>query len=644
VRERAVVLAVLVLAFLAGVAGAARADDGSAEQQLADRYAPVVALKEQPKSCNADGEPYRPVPADVVLGRSDVKLVDSTGRLLVAAPTVADLYGRGEDTYLDLPGSPLSPGCSYEQWAREISAGKETTAYAHVVTEAGKPGKLALQYWLYYPFNDWNNKHESDWEMIQLLFDAPTASAALSKAPVEIGYSQHSGAERAFWDDAKLQKQGTHPVVFPGRGSHANYFRQTVWLGASAQEGFGCDNTSAPSRRVQTHAVLLPDQPPASASAPFAWLAFQGHWGQKEHGPNTGPTGPNAKGQWTEPVSWSEDEWRSSSTEIPFHHTLGPSATSFFCGAVAAGSHVYLQFLRTPWFVLGVLAALVLFGIWLSRRTRWRPVEPFPVDDVRSGGQIYRAGFRLYRRYRWLFLGLGVIFVPLAALASLAQAIVTRTTGFGAFLDGVKSDAVVSGVTALLFGELSTIIASILVTAAVAHALSLIEQGDRPDALDVFKGVWPRIGSLGWAWFRIILTAGLLALTIVGIPLAVVYLVRKAVTTQACVLEDLHASPALGRSSELVRRHGPRVFAISALVNVTAFLLGPIVGVAALFVTPAPPLGFVNLISSAVYAVVVPYAAIALTLLFFDLRRRLAGEEPSTAPTVVAVAAAADSP
>jgi hypothetical protein len=135
----------------------------------------------------------------------------------------------------------------------------------------------------------------------------------------------------------------------------------------------------------------------------------------------------------------------------------------------------------------------------------------------------------------------------------------------------------------------------------------------------------------------VILVAGLLTITIVGIPIAVVYLVRKAVLTQACVIEDLQATPALRRSSELVSGHGLRVLAISALVNVTAFLLGPIVGVLVLFATSSS-LAVINLISSLVYAIVVPYAAIALTLLFYDLRRR-AGEEPVGAPDSAAVPA-----
>jgi hypothetical protein len=631
VRRASLGIAVVLALLATGPAGA-QADDATPEQQLADEYAPVVALKEQSEPCSSDGEPYRPIAADLVLGRRDVRLVDSEGVLIKDAPTAADLFGRDENTYLDLPGSTLDPGCSYEQWADTIARGEPTVAYAHVVSERRRPGKLALQYWFYYPFNDWNNKHESDWEMVQLMFEASSASGALRRKPTEIGYSQHSGAERADWGDDKLEMKGSHPVVYPGRGSHADYFKQSIWLGHSAQEGFGCDHTTGPSRLVQTRAVLLPAEAPASASAPFAWLGYDGHWGQKEGGPNTGPTGPNAKDQWTKPVSWSEDEWRKSSTEVPLQSTFGPSTTDFFCGAVAAGSKLYLRFLRSPWAVLAIFALVFLFGVWLSRRTMWSPHEPFPIDERRSGGQIYRAAFRLYRRYRLLFLGIGVIFLPLAGVAMLLQELIARFTGFGTFLDIVESDPIVSGVAALALGQLSTIVGSIAVAGAVAHALTRIEEGAEPNALEAYRGVLPSADSLGWAWFRVIVVAGLLVVSIVGIPIAVVYLVRKAVITQACVIEDLHASSALRRSDELVRRHGPRVLAVTALVNVTAYLLGPITGIVVLFLTSSS-LEFVNLVSSLVYVFVMPYAGIALALLFYDLRRRYV-MQPALVPAV----------
>ena len=286
-----------------------------------------------------------------------------------------------------LPGDPLDAGCSYEQWFDRIAAGAATTAYAHLVQEQGK---LALQYWFYYPFNDWNNKHESDWEMIQLNFDAATAEEALGQMPALVGYSQHEGAESAAWDDAKLEKRDGHPVVYPGAGSHANQYVQALYLGHSAQTGFGCDDTRGPTRYEQTQLVLLPSQA-AAADDPFAWLAYQGQWGQKVSGPNSGPTGPPSKSQWTAPITWVDEEWRPDGVQVPAASSVAPTATGFFCSAVAKGSAVYLRFLRNPFVVLGVLAAIVLFAVWLSRRTNWSPALPTPIRRRRDAGELYRA-------------------------------------------------------------------------------------------------------------------------------------------------------------------------------------------------------------------------------------------------------------
>ena len=107
----------------------------------------------------------------------------------------------------------------------------QPTVYAHVATDPSYPGQLALQYWMFYVYNDWNNLHEGDWEMIQLNFSAPTAEAALASGdhPYEVGYSQHTGGEKAGWGDSKLQiVGGTHPVVYPAAG----LARQLLRLGA----------------------------------------------------------------------------------------------------------------------------------------------------------------------------------------------------------------------------------------------------------------------------------------------------------------------------------------------------------------------------------------------------------------------------
>ena len=83
--------------------------------------------------------------------------------------------------------------------------------YAHVASDPSHPEMIALQYWFFYLFNDFNNLHEGDWEMIQLDFDASTARAALSQDPVAVGYSSHEGAERAHWGDDKLELVGGTP-------------------------------------------------------------------------------------------------------------------------------------------------------------------------------------------------------------------------------------------------------------------------------------------------------------------------------------------------------------------------------------------------------------------------------------------------
>ena len=156
------------------------------------------------------------------------------------ATPAADLFDLGEGFYLDFPGDALAPECVYERDFRRYSDGRRATIYAHIVTQDDRPDELALQYWFFWYYNDWNNKHEGDWEGIQLVFDASTVEEALATEPVSVGYAQHEGGERAGWDDDKLERQGTRPVVYSSAGSHASYFSSAFYLGRSASEGFGC--------------------------------------------------------------------------------------------------------------------------------------------------------------------------------------------------------------------------------------------------------------------------------------------------------------------------------------------------------------------------------------------------------------------
>ena len=98
------------------------------------------------------------------------------------------------DWELDLPGDALDPGCDYEQWFRSMDA--EPAVYGRAVVDGDV---LVAQYWLYYVYNDWNDRHESDWEMVQLVFDTASVAEALERGTgaVRLRAARGVGVRRA---------------------------------------------------------------------------------------------------------------------------------------------------------------------------------------------------------------------------------------------------------------------------------------------------------------------------------------------------------------------------------------------------------------------------------------------------------------
>ena len=398
--------------------------------------------------------------------------------LVKIGPTARDLTGGLYDYHLDFPGDALSPGCGYERWARLITEGHEPKLYAHVATEPGYPQRLALQYWFFYVYNDWNNLHEGDWEMIQLDFDAATASDALAKRPAKVGYSQHEGAEQASWGDDKLQLvDGTHPVVYPAAGSHANFYDEGLFLGSSAEQGVGCDNTTGPHDDLRPAVATIPSDP-AQARAEFPWIDFQGRWGELQPAFFNGPTGPNLKTQWAEPITWSE-RWRDQSFTVPAGSAFGTAATDFFCrasarleGAGAArppAAPVHPR--RSPRCAAAHLRALADLVA---------PVAPLRLARRRAWGQTLAAAARMYLAKPGLMLGIGVLFIPISLLTTLLQALVVHGTNILGVQTGSRSGGLL-GFFVLAIGTALTLLGLGLAQAATARALVEIDQGRRSD-------------------------------------------------------------------------------------------------------------------------------------------------------------------
>ncbi|MDQ3894732.1 MAG: hypothetical protein M3292_08735 [Actinomycetota bacterium] len=615
--------ALLSLLLALGAAPAASADPAD-EAALAKRYAPVVRLVEQAEECGY-GEPYAPIDVERVLGEPTVALRGpwEAEDLIKIGPTAADLAEGLYEYHLDFPGSSLDPRCDYERWSDRLVARSKPTVYAHVATDPAFPGKLALQYWFFYAFNDFNNKHEGDWETIQLVFDADEAAGALSGQPVEAGYSQHEGAERASWDDEKLELvDRTHPVVHPAAGSHANYFERALYLGRSAGQGIGCDDTSGPTLDVRPVVRTIPSDA-AVAKRNFPWIAFEGRWGERQEAFYNGPTGPNLKRQWTEPIAWAEEDWRDRSYAIPAAGLLGTTATDFFCAAVGSGSDVLRRTIDEPALTLFVVGTLLLLGVFALTRTIWRPATPLRVTRRRAWGQTLAAAARMYMLRRRLFIGIALAFLPIAAVNAALQELAFGTSG----VVGIRNDAEGGGLLAsfaFAIGAILTLAGLSLVQAATARALSEIDAGREIHSLRAYRlalDTFPRL--LGAAALAVVIVV-LLALTLALLPVAVWLTARWALIAQAVELENASVRDGLQRSSELVRGRWFRVASLVVVGAALALALGPVVGALLIVVTDAPfPL--LNVVAGLVYVLAIPLVALTTTYVYFDatVRERL---------------------
>jgi RsiW-degrading membrane proteinase PrsW (M82 family) len=375
------VLAVLVVAF---PAEGALAQGGPAleDRELAQTYAPVLYFHPD--------ELYRPQPVEVMV---------DTARLRQARPlrihvnvltdvSPADLVEYSDSSYnldawLGDEGSSDYKNYSahqayYRATLRPESGGLPITAYAHVVRDE-IPQHITIQYWLFYYYNDWFNKHEGDWEMLQVVLSA-------AGEPEWLILSQHHDGARRPWNAARIE-EGTHPAVYVALGSHANYFcgdeiyPNSRTIGNTRVEIM--DRTGSTGRTIPDF-ILIPDREQVEADLPawqgLEWLLFCGGWGEvAPQSDFSGPRGPADKGdQWERTYAWGmaqpldTDIWYANRLRV---EVVGPAGTS---------AQVTLQATRTDL----PSSAETLPGLALLH-TDPDPNESFVADIEVTPGHIY---------------------------------------------------------------------------------------------------------------------------------------------------------------------------------------------------------------------------------------------------------------
>jgi hypothetical protein len=627
-------LMVAILTFVTAVVGlsigdvavAAPSDPLADERMLAERYAPVIVVKQQDDACDTEGEPFRPASVDIVIGNPEVALrqVSNGDPVATRGPSAADLHGLGEGFYLDFPGSSTTPGCVYERDFDKYVGDDAPTVYAHVVQQPDEPGLVFVQYWFYWYYNDWNNKHESDWEGITLKFEASSLDEAISEGPVAVGYSQHEGGERAAWDDDKLEREGDHPVVYSSAGSHASYFGSAVFLGRGASEGFGCDDTSGPSDRLDVDVVVLPDTVD-DPSDPLAWLAYDGRWGERQHGSFNGPTGPAVKDRWMEPAPWFDD-LRPSSVVIPAGDSFGAEVIDTFCSVVEAGSRAIITWSLSP--ARLIVGALIIAAIarFLIGRTQWGIVPIDPIVRRRRAGEILRAAARAYRRDPVVYMLFGLVYVPASILTAVLMGIVTLVPFVSSLVSLASGASGTNLILTVLVGSIANVAAFVFVNAVVAEYLDHADSG-LGAALRAISTTFHARRKLMSAFIRSFAIVFVLLATIVGAPWAIRQLVRYQFVAQAVMFDECDGRGALQRSSSIVRGRWFHTAAVVAVVNLAVVATAFTVALLLLVLATGIPLWLFSALVSMVYGLVVPLAAIALTLLYGDSRAEHAGQE-----------------
>jgi hypothetical protein len=596
------------------------------EQQLAERYSPILMLKvNDDPPCGRRGEQYAPTSVAAVLGNPDVQLVQAPegrrSKVVKNGATIRDIAGLGEDYYLNQPGNPYRPGCTYARDSQRLTRTRPPVAYAHVAREPGTRG-VALQYWFYYWYNHFNDLHESDWEMIQLAFDdAASVEEALAGTPSHIAYAQHGGGERADWDDEKVEKEGSRPVVYVASGSHASQYESALYLGRGRQgAGLGCDDTRGPSRLVRPRPVVVSTSP--ATTSEDAWLTYRGHWGQKARGFSNGVGGPNLKTQWREPFGWM-DGLRTSTPKMPISQTAGVTVTDFFCEAIifvaSAGNYVGNRI----WLLLVLVLGLAVATVVPVRRTSWSPAGIEPLRQRRATGQLLRAAARVYRDHARTMLALALIVVLLASILAFLLRLLDDHTGVTIVIS--FGDPGLEDLAAVVVGAPAYPLVLVLVGAPFVAVLRRLDAGEPAGAWPALREVLPLLPRLLLVEILAFAALLLLVATVIGIPLAIKKAVDWAFAGHEVVFNRRTARAALGASTRRVRGRWWSIAVVILALFIVGALVGPLVGAALIMLTDAS-LWTINVVGLVVFGLTLPYMLTTLTLVYLDPRTQT---EPS---------------
>jgi len=281
---------------------------------LLEQYAPVLYLH--------PNEDYYNDPINSMLNESDLMLLELNG--------YRDHIQDGPIGESELPGSSAvgvyyldmwnaTPAPFGESWKAEKPdparfTGYPLTVYGRQVDKTyGGHNYIVLQYWFFYPYNDWHNCHEGDMERIQIILDKATGT------PINVTFGQHWGGKTVPWNGGVSFIEGTHPKVFVAQGSHASYPTDGDHpVGPCTDETSSTGLVSFPTGYVNEYDIPTGNKKGytlTDISGEPSWVKWSGIWGFyfPEFWGQIGQSGPpspanlkvNHINVWNDPIAWA---------------------------------------------------------------------------------------------------------------------------------------------------------------------------------------------------------------------------------------------------------------------------------------------------------------------------------------------------
>lgn len=225
------------------------------------------------------------------------------------------------------------------------------TQYVHFYWFNREKGLLAAQYWFYYPYNEWINHHEGDWERINVVLRGPprlTDNASFRPVGYQFFFHLWSHEPGQVVRISGSDPREDHVVVYAG--GHSRFM---LWTGSTsggsyplpalfpaAGGGLGpwrpADDTTRPARFIRPEEFKLvilpePEHVDVGQSPELAWLRLSFFAGQTRmyrnplamNGTSFGsaPVQPGRQSGWNgewNPPSWPDTpRFSASSIHLP---------------------------------------------------------------------------------------------------------------------------------------------------------------------------------------------------------------------------------------------------------------------------------------------------------------------------------------